>query len=507
MAEAENSCRDERWSLKGKTALVTGGSRGIGCVTVSFDGGEPVELLHLNDTAVEEDFTATQMNAEQSLPVEVPDGAKTAQFSWEFTAPEGGEYWAIDSVAVHRTLSAPTGKSTDAWIVSDIQGHPHDFDAGLRDLHTLRPNPAGLMIVGDLVDTGAQWEWDEIDDVMDATEAIRPETTIASIGNHERYDEGGWEANRERFLTFADRDEVWGEHVLEGPGGDLPVITVGQDAAGPTEVPMSEEQVAFLQERLAYWAKQKKQVIINTHYPLAQTVSASWLRDLQRSHQRNNYLTDLLGAYPNAVLLTGHTHFDGRLADWQVKRRTPSGHPDGFSAVNTIAMHNEWAGRGETTRVAMEVSVGDINQGLTLESYGDRVIIKAYDFFTDEQINEVTIPNPLVEFDAPVPDESDDGEDTDEPTEAPSEEPTDDADRPSDDSEDHPDEDSDRDLDEDRESGDSTGSDDTKEDSTRDRRADGWLPRTGAAFGGALGAGALLVAAGAGLWAAARRRG
>ncbi|KAH7553732.1 hypothetical protein JRO89_XS12G0048900 [Xanthoceras sorbifolium] len=35
MAEAELSCRDKRWSLNGMTALVTGGTRGIGKIPLS----------------------------------------------------------------------------------------------------------------------------------------------------------------------------------------------------------------------------------------------------------------------------------------------------------------------------------------------------------------------------------------------------------------------------------------------------------------------------------------
>ena len=34
MAASEPSCRAKRWSLKGMTALITGGTRGIGLVTV-----------------------------------------------------------------------------------------------------------------------------------------------------------------------------------------------------------------------------------------------------------------------------------------------------------------------------------------------------------------------------------------------------------------------------------------------------------------------------------------
>ncbi|GFY93217.1 NAD(P)-binding Rossmann-fold superfamily protein [Actinidia rufa] len=34
MASEEQSCRDKRWSLKGMTALVTGGTRGIGYAIV-----------------------------------------------------------------------------------------------------------------------------------------------------------------------------------------------------------------------------------------------------------------------------------------------------------------------------------------------------------------------------------------------------------------------------------------------------------------------------------------
>jgi hypothetical protein len=36
MAEAEVSSRESRWSLKGMTALVTGGTRGIGLMMLAF---------------------------------------------------------------------------------------------------------------------------------------------------------------------------------------------------------------------------------------------------------------------------------------------------------------------------------------------------------------------------------------------------------------------------------------------------------------------------------------
>ncbi|MGO1855438.1 MAG: hypothetical protein ACTH0V_18730, partial [Microbacteriaceae bacterium] len=48
------------------------------------------------------------------------------------------------------------------------------------------------------------------------------------------------------------------------------------------------------------------------------------------------------------------------------------------------------------------VTTRDINQGLTLDSYGDRVVVTAYDFATDEQLRQVEIANPLVAFDADV---------------------------------------------------------------------------------------------------------
>ncbi|MBT2475104.1 hypothetical protein J7E68_11095, partial [Microbacterium sp. ISL-103] len=45
---------------------------------------------------------------------------------------------------------------------------------------------------------------------------------------------------------------------------------------------------------------------------------------------------------------------------------------------------------------------GDVNNGLIVESYGDRIVVKALDFFADEQIREVTIRNPLTPYAADI---------------------------------------------------------------------------------------------------------
>lgn len=369
---------------------------------VRFDDGEWLEVLTLNAESVESGYDQRQMNAMQDVTIEVTPGASEAQLAWSFTADANARYWGIDSVTVYQGEQERSGASTNAWIVSDIQGHPHDFEHGLHDFNELMPNPAGLMMVGDIVNTGAEWEWNEIYEVMDNTVDFRPEVTIASIGNHERYAAGGFNANRDRFLAFAQRDRVYDEYVLQGPGGDLPVISIGQEFNAPSDVAMSDAQVEFLEERLAYWTAQGSQVIINTHFPLGNTVSASWIPGYSNHHQMNNRLTTILGNYPNAIIFTGHTHYPAEQGDWSMQRRTETGHPDGFWAISTIAMHNEWDAVGENTVGIREVVTRDINRGLTLESFGDRVVVKAYDFATDELLRVETIHNPLAAYPADV---------------------------------------------------------------------------------------------------------
>ena len=388
-----------------------------GAVSVSFDGGESTEILRLDSDNVADDYDARQMNYEQDVVVDVPDGAEDAVFSWQFTADEGARYWAIDSVAVHAVQKSTDATPTQAWVMSDIQGHPADFQHALGDYSEIAPDADGMLLVGDIVNSGTTGEWQEIYDVMDATQDIRPPQTVAAIGNHERYAPGGFDANRDRFLDFAQRDSVWDEYVLDGPAGDLPVIVLGQEFGGPTDVAMSDAQVEFFEERLAYWTQLDKQVVVMTHFPLGETVSASWIPWYSDHHQMNDRLTNILGNYPNAIIFTGHTHYPAELGDWAVQRRTASGHPDGFTAINTLAMHVEWDAVGENTAGINEVTTGDINRGLTLDSYGDRVVVTAYDFATDEQLRQVEIPNPLVAFDADVRPEPTDPTDPVDPVE------------------------------------------------------------------------------------------
>ncbi|WP_380167599.1 metallophosphoesterase family protein [Jannaschia sp. R86511] len=375
-------------------------------VTVEFDGdGEHVELVSYDSTTVADDYDGRLANAHEAVTFDVPEGARRAVFRWRFTAERNSWYWAVDNVRLQRAQPAVTGDPTSMWVVSDVQGHPRDLSHGLVDLHAARPDAAALLMVGDLVDSGAQPEWDEVDQVMAERAGIRPPQTIAAIGNHERYAPGGWPVLQQRFLDFADRDRVWGEYVVRGSGGDVPVLVLGQDAAGPTDVPIGDEQMAWFRERLQHWTQQRRQVVVATHFPLGDTVSGSWIPWYSEHHQRNDELTELLGRHPNVVLLSGHTHYPLELGDWAVQRRTAGGHPDGFWAVNTGAMHVEWDARGESTVGIREVVTRDVNRGLTIDAYPDRLVVQARDFgvagpdggnLVNEVVREVEIPSPFL---------------------------------------------------------------------------------------------------------------
>ncbi|WP_203416090.1 metallophosphoesterase family protein [Jiangella ureilytica] len=379
-------------------------------VTVEFDdSGEETTLLRYDSTNTTNNYDGDLANSTEVLRFAVPSGVRQAVFRWRLDAPRNSWYWAIDSVSVRTTATATPSldDATQLWVVSDIQGHPRDFAHGLRDFDAVRPDGAGLLIAGDIVPTGTAAEWRQIDDVVSGAEAagIMPPQLVAAIGNHESYAAESWETLRDRFLDFAGRDRVYGEYVLTGGGGEVPVLAIGQEFPRPPEVGMSDEQVAWLDERLDYWTERKKQVIVITHFPLGDTVSASWIPWYHEHHERNAELTTMLGDHPNAIFLSGHTHYPFELGDWAVRRRVPGGHPDGFLAINTGAMHIEWDARGENTSSIGEVTTRDINRGLTIDVYADRVVIEARDFGLagptgDNDVNEVLrhleVANPLL---------------------------------------------------------------------------------------------------------------
>lgn len=373
-------------------------------VTVEFDGdGEQTEILRYDSSTVEDNYDGSVLNANETVTIDVPEGAKNATVRWNFEAEANSWYWAIDSVSVREVLPAAQ-EPTSAWVVSDIQGHPGDLAHAFQDLAVARPDAAGLLMVGDIVSTGTEAQWDDIHTVMDDAEPVLPGTVAAAIGNHESYANESFETLRDRFLAFAERDRVWGEYVLEGNGGEVPVLVLGQETPRQPEVPMSAEQIEWFKQRLAYWTKQNKQILVISHFPLGDTASASWIPWYHEHYEHNDLLTGILGDYPNAVMLNGHTHYPFELGDWAVQRRTDGGHPDGFWAVNTGAIQVEWDARGENTEGITEIVTRDINRGLTIDVFPDRMVIDARDFGVagtngtnevNDVVRSVTIPNPL----------------------------------------------------------------------------------------------------------------
>lgn len=376
----------------------------VATVTVELDGsGDELELLRLDETSVKVDDDLGALNANEVVGFDVPAGTSTAVFRWRLQADANSWYWAVDNVAVRRPLRAAGSAMTSAWVVSDIQGHPADLARGLQELHAVRPDAAGLVMVGDIVNSGSEAEWADIDEVMAEQEAITPPKRVAVIGNHESYAGEPWEVLRDRFLAFAGRERTWGQTKIRGPGGVVPVLVLGQefDRDERGEVGMTNRQVRWFDRRLDHWTERGKQVLVATHFPLGDTVSASWIPWYHDHHERNDELLAILGEHPNAIVFTGHTHYSPEHGDWAVQRRVEGGHPDGFWAVNTSAMHVGWEAQGESTSSITEVTTGDVNDGLVVDVLRDRVVVEVRHLGLagsdpgSEVVRTLTIPNPL----------------------------------------------------------------------------------------------------------------
>jgi len=312
------------------------------------------------------------------------------------------------------SVSAPTtfgrGRARSVFsVISDIQGDLHDFAMALQDIETTNPRSrsAGLVINGDITPRGYDFEYTDVRKVLDSNP--HPRNAHWVIGNHEFYvpkwlnpttlRQETWpngckeETLYRNFYDFTGRKKVYTEVDL----GGVPGLLLGtekymhyHDSKLWDEVWLSDEQFAWLESRLAYYARRRKPVMVFSHHPLPNTVSGTRNALYKADYLQADRLLNILGRYKNVFFFSGHTHWDLNLSDWAVRRVVPgTGNPEGFMTVNTGAIQTLWEDDGHGGERALD---GLEASGLQVEVSGDSILLRARDYRRRQWIKELHVP-------------------------------------------------------------------------------------------------------------------
>ncbi|OYN92979.1 phosphohydrolase [Enemella evansiae] len=317
--------------------------------------------------------------------------------------------WAASAAAPAFAADPPAGRARGVSfnVISDIQGDTADFATALQDMARTNPASAGLAVVGDITSRGYDFEYAAVRQVVDRGPV--PSTIAWAIGNHEFYvpkyrspdqlAQDTWpngtteESLFRSFYAFTGRDKVYAEHSF----GGVPVLVLGterylryHDTTKWDEVWISDTQFAWLEERLAHWARRRQPVMVCSHHVLPNTVSGTRNKLYLNDYLDADRLLGILGRYPDVFLFTGHTHWDLALSDWYVRRVVEGAdNLSGFHVVNTGAIETGWRDNGTGGETAVS---GPFAQGLQVEVNQRWVTVRARDFINRRWIREVRIP-------------------------------------------------------------------------------------------------------------------
>jgi 3',5'-cyclic AMP phosphodiesterase CpdA len=280
-------------------------------------------------------------------------------------------------------------------IVSDhhFSSGSNNFKIALNDMYRLNPDASVLVNNGDFVNGGSQKEYDDVKKVLDSIP--HPENVFYGLGNHELYTvTRTWAANPlespevaiKRYEDFAGEDKTYFEKVVNG----YPFLFIGTEVFHASDaVEVSQEQLDWLQNRLKYYSNKNLPIFVFAHQPFKNTVPATRNGELPNygsSYINEEEITSLLGKYSNVIVFSGHTHQHLDQDDWALKTQY------GFYAVNDGGIVDTWKLVKDSNGNTREVWNGSNPQGVYMEVFKDKVVLKGRDYKNGKFIREYIIP-------------------------------------------------------------------------------------------------------------------
>lgn len=362
-----------------------------GVVTVSFDTGEEETLLEL---------TEDRYSSHEELEFAVPEDATTARLTFSYEDSYNDYWWAVDNVGVHRPYEyADDEPNAVIDVVSDVHADGEDITRAQKRkwaramgrLESMYPQGDMLVVNGDFVDTMAKADYERAEEMV-GEHPYHNDEVLWVWGNHEVYGTEGYETALKRYLDFTGMDKPYAEREV----GGVVVLAIGteyyddeaQDGNEPFYNP-SDEQLAWLKERLDAAEAAGKPVVICTHYPLPNTVSGTHSAWYQNDYNRIEELNDAIAGHENVMVVTGHTHHIHELNDWWGRYTMPDDVGYGVPAVNTAAVKEGIVPEGDHDERTL---LGDHSSGVRLTFFDDHVTVDAVDFVKGGIIQSVTLP-------------------------------------------------------------------------------------------------------------------
>lgn len=302
---------------------------------------------------------------------------------------------------------------TDTHVTADKEHvYNRNFEEALRQIRELSPASSGIMHAGDVTDHGFPAEYEEFRRIWHEHRSGLPDLAMTT-GNHD-VSPGEWEEGVKRFLEvaglsdsydvgaldFAELSRLWEEHrdslvemsMLPGDAGldgandpigrflsetgtvapyhDLWIggyhfIFLGTERSLMLYCSLSNEQLGWLDEKLKEGSPDRPTFVF-LHQPLKNTVAGSSEAQGWHGVVEDDELRAVLAGHPEAILFTGHTH-------WELE--TPNAFFDGGSELPAMfggaSVAYLWTDADEHK---------DGSQGLFVDVYADRVIVAGRDF-------------------------------------------------------------------------------------------------------------------------------
>jgi 3',5'-cyclic-AMP phosphodiesterase len=281
-------------------------------------------------------------------------------------------------------------------VISDVHMDLAKLKGAFRDLAEAGADT--VVLVGDSCD-GQPGEYAELKRFLAAEP--RPRRRFFVMGNHEYYaayhkdggdyDEAGFpngetsDACRKRFNRFRGAREdgpVYGDaHVA----GFHFIFLAGErsrmdDPAILDDAVLTPAQLAWLRKILEADKPGGRPVFVFLHQPFQGTVSGSTTTadDASRSVQPADELHRILAGHPEAVLFTGHTHWQLALPAQHVQDAS------GFHLFNTSSVRDPYDAQDKPVSRSM-------SEGLLVEVRDGKVRVRGRDFLGRKDVTDVEI--------------------------------------------------------------------------------------------------------------------